>query len=691
MSSIGRTIRVTAVIASLALAGAMTATSSPAVGAPGAAPASDAGPSQGDREPANTTISGVDGTNVVTQYGRVVPAFDGYDTPQPTRKYLPLDGAWRFRFDPAAVGTQQGWQDRRHDTAGWDTIAVPSSWDLKDTPGFDSYDGSSFGNGTAFQDGDAWYRLTTHIPGTWSGDQLRLNFLGVNYRADIWLNGQYVGAHEGGHTPFALPVTDALKPGQDATIAVRVNRRASYTNYQGTGTAITDPKAVPWKPVDYWPYAGITRSAWLEAVPQVSIPKVLLAAKEGHLDARVIVENRATTKVRAQVRLDTGRGTGAMPVVQAVDVGPHSVAVATFRVAIPDAPQWSTSKPQLLTATAQLRLGPPQSSGPATDQLTATYGMRAVDVENSALRVNGEPVFLKGLNWHEETARWPAMTEAEYDTELGSTDDLGANFLRNSVYNRHPYVYEWADAHGVLVMDDIDTMWLNTAQERLQTEEYGLSKAMALSMAWNQHNNPSVILWGLQNESEIDAGGAPVYKAWLADMKNAVKAVDLQDRPVTWASNTTNDPAFDIADVVGFNEYFGYFYGKNADLGPAIDGVHAKYPTKPILITENGSCVHPGPPRASHRAGHRGMAGGKLPLPLGPDRRPQGLRRRLHLLGPEGLQAACRIQPGLQRHLRHGHARVRLPHQARRLRRLRRSIKPPLTPLHDYNPKGLPS
>src|SRR5699024_3681556 len=65
--------------------------------------------------------------------------------------------------------------------------------------------------------------------------------------------------------------------------------------------------------------------------------------------------------------------------------------------------------------------------------------------------------------------------------------------------------------------------------------------------------------------------------------------LDLQQRPVTWASSTTHDPAFDIADVIGFNEYFGYFYGSNEDLGPAIDTVHANYPDKPILITENGS------------------------------------------------------------------------------------------------------
>ena len=91
------------------------------------------------------------------------------------------------------------------------------------------------------------------------------------------------------------------------------------------------------------------------------------------------------------------------------------------------------------------------------------------------MKLNDKPLFLKGLNWHEETAaHGRSMTPAEYDRELGHLTAVGANLIRNCVYNRHPYVYDWADEHGVLVMDDIDTMWLNTAQEKLQTERYGL-------------------------------------------------------------------------------------------------------------------------------------------------------------------------------------------------------------------------
>lgn len=132
-------------------------------------------------------------------------------------------------------------------------------------------------------------------------------------------------------------------------------------------------------------------------------------------------------------------------------------------------------------------------------------------------------------------------------------------------------------------------MWLNTAEQKLQTNGYGLSAAMAVTTAWDQHNHPSVALWGLQNESDIDDGDAPIYRAWLSQMKDAIRSVDLHHRPVTWASSTSDDPAFDLADIIGFNEYFGYFYGDSTDLGPTLEDVHSRYPDVPILITENGS------------------------------------------------------------------------------------------------------
>ncbi|GAA5027552.1 glycoside hydrolase family 2 protein [Actinopolymorpha pittospori] len=546
----------------------------------------------GPREPSDTQVRNVDGTNVVFSYGEVTPAFDGWSRHEPTRHYLSLDRPWRFRYDPADQGGTEGWQRPSLDDSGWDTIAVPSSWDLHDNDGWAGYDGADFGKGGALRDGYAWYRTTVDVPASWRDTHVRLAFLAASYSADVWVDGRWVGKHEGGNTAFALPVRDALRPGERATIAVRVYRRASYTNYDGSGEQVADDHALPPGVVDYWPYAGLTRSVWLEAVPATTVAKVLLDTRDATLDARVVVENHSRQDFHGFVRVDPGRGSNGRPMRVRVDVPAGGVAVPRTTIPIPHAPRWSVERPKVLTARATL-VG--LDDGPALDTLTATYGVRDIAVDGSRLELDGRPLFLKGVNWHEETDRGGrSMTKAEYDHELANATELGANLLRNAVYNRHPYAYDWADRNGVLLMDEWDTMWVGTVSQQLQAESYGLSRALALATAWNNHNHPSVILWGLQNESTIDPDGAPVYRAWLTQMKDAVKAVDLSDRPVTWASSSSWDPAFDLADVVGFNEYFGYFYGTNEDLGPTLDAVHRNHPDKPILITENGTWSLPG-------------------------------------------------------------------------------------------------
>lgn len=544
------------------------------------------------REPSGTRLEQIDGTGVLFQYGRVVPAFDAWaaPTPTPTRGRMSLDGDWDFAFDPEDRGIDERWFEPGAPGPGWGRIAVPSSWDLLDTPDFDGYDGTNFGVGTAFADGAAWYRTSLTIPRGWRQRHVRLMFLAVSYRADVWVDGAHVGSHEGGQTAFSMPVTDQVRPGRSVTVVVRVERRASFEDYSSNEQPVTDDFAIPYKPVDYWPYAGITRSVWIEAVAETSVPKVLINAVDGVLEVRAVVENTGGRRFRGSVVVRPERATGGREVRTAVEVPAGDVRVVTVRVPIPQASAWTPTTPTTYAVATALRSGPPQNNRPLQDAIETRIGMRSVAVVGTELQVQGEALFLKGVNWHEETgASGRSMTTAEYDHELGHLTALEANMMRNCVYNRHPYVYEWADEHGILVMDDTDNMWLNTAQERLQTESYGLSRALTSAMVWNQHNHPSVILWGLQNESEIDGDGAPVYRAWLADMKDAVRELDLHERPVTWASSTSWDPAFDLADVIGFNEYFGYFYGSNEDLGPTLDAVHANHPDKPIAITENGT------------------------------------------------------------------------------------------------------
>jgi beta-glucuronidase len=182
------------------------------------------------REPAGTAVRTVDGFPVVFQYGQPIPSFDVRADVPGERDYLDLDGRWRFVFDPDEAGTSEGWMMAGFDDGSWQVVEVPRPWDLYDTAGFGSYDGSRYGTGTAFRDGYAWYRAGFRAPGSWSGRFVKICFLGVNYAACVYLNGTLVAEHEGGHTPFAMDASAVIRPGARNLLAVRVYRTRSWTS-----------------------------------------------------------------------------------------------------------------------------------------------------------------------------------------------------------------------------------------------------------------------------------------------------------------------------------------------------------------------------------------------------------------------------------------------------------------------------
>lgn len=543
-------------------------------------------------EPMHTQVRSVDGTNVLFQYGRPVPSFETWSGNSHTRNHRSLNGTWRFRFDPADVGVREGWHAPDVDASDWRTVQVPLPWDLYDTPAFGSYDGQHYGRGTAFYDGYAWYRTEFAADDEWTDRTVRLGFLGAGYMAWVFVDGTLVGQHEGGNTPFSLDVTDHVTPGEDHTLAVRVHRRPWWASYTDANPdPVVHESAVPAGSVDYWPYAGLTRDVYLTAVPRVSVSKLLVDARDGVLSARVVVVNDAEEPKRRRVTLDPGDDTGGVPRSETVEIAAESVRVVPFEVSIPSASAWSPSSPALHTATATLAEVGEDADRGVDDELSTRYGMRAVEAADGDLTIDGEAVFLKGVNWHEETPeRGRSLAASDYDDVLARLDDLDANLLRNSHYNRHPYLYEAADEAGLFVLDEAENVWLDGAEQRTQLESYGLSRALVASMAWNQHNHPSVCLFSLQNECSAFSSA---YAPWLADMREAVRALDVQRRPITWASKTPFDPEFEKADVVGLNEYYGYFQGTDGDLGRILDVIHDVYPETPILVTENGTWSAP--------------------------------------------------------------------------------------------------
>lgn len=194
------------------------------------------------------------------------------------RTSLPLLEDWRFAIDKNKVGEQQGWANPVYDDSAWTTVTVPHTWNVM--------------SDYADYSGLAWYRRAFTLPAESKAAHLRLRFEGVFYLARVWLNGQYLGEHEGGYTPFEFDVSDSVKPGEKNIIAVEVdNVRAADripANLSSTGHSIGGTTAASYAmyrsrpPVPPLSLANKsfrfrTSPAWTRPIRQRSLRRSLLA------------------------------------------------------------------------------------------------------------------------------------------------------------------------------------------------------------------------------------------------------------------------------------------------------------------------------------------------------------------------------------------------------------------------------
>src|SRR5467141_139892 len=221
--------------------------------------------------------------------GQPVPTFDR----QP-RLVADLHGAWRF--DPQQLDTAASLTDRKSSlsdlTDELGQRAAPtfddSAWSAIDVPGtFNPPPDSRITGG--------FYRHDFLVPAAFSGKYALLKFGAVRYVADVWLNGKYLGYHEGGDTQFALDATPAVVPGASNNVVVRVENPE-----WGTRDDI-----VPWGLADWWNYGGIVGDVWLEAIPDTSAVRADVIPHLDGADVSIVVQHRGKDTVNAalEVRL----------------------------------------------------------------------------------------------------------------------------------------------------------------------------------------------------------------------------------------------------------------------------------------------------------------------------------------------------------------------------------------------------
>ena len=393
------------------------------------------------------------------------------------RQELSLDGDWRIVFDEGNVGKAQGW----HRADGFPreaarAIRVPSCWEETRQD----------------YEGVAWYARTFAVPASWRGRHVRLRFGAVNFRAEVWLNGEPAGSHEGGYTPFELDVADLLDPDGANLLVVRA-----------VGPAVTVERVddLVRDEAPHWRGAiagGIWQSVALVATGEVTLREVFVEPRLA--DSRAIVhlklDNTSRRRRRASVKVAI-RGDdeelASATVEQPLPPGRHELHVP---LAAGNAVPWSPDRPQLYVADVQV-----SADGEPQDRVRARFGFRELTIRDRAFWLNGERVFLKCAFWegvYPSTLAYPADAEM-VRREIRLAKEAGFNALRPWRKPPPPPILDLCDEMGILVIDcpPIECMGYGPAvtprlEERLANEIAGMVR--------RDRNHPSVVCWELFNE-----------------------------------------------------------------------------------------------------------------------------------------------------------------------------------------------
>lgn len=444
------------------------------------------------------------------------------------RNTISLNGKWKAIIDinDAGIGNWTAiWKDR---TPSGKTDFYEYSFDdgpVLDVPG----DFNSQLPELTWFESSVWYKKTIDYHKT--GKRVFIYFGAVNYKCDVFLNGEKLGSHEGGFTPFQFELTDKIKEGANA-ILVRANNQRVKDGIPSLG-------------FDWFNYGGITREVQLVETPPAFIEDYFIHLKKG-----------STSEIEGWVKINGG--SAGQPVrIQlpeaAVDykttTGDSGYAPVHFPAKLT---LWSPTQPKLYNVLIST----------ATDKTEEAIGFRTIEVKGTDMLLNGKPVFLKGVNIHDENPQRRARAWSPSDALqlLTWAKELGCNFVRLAHYPHNEYTVRLADKMGIMLWEEIPVyQGIAFSDPAMQDKMNYLLKEMLR----RDKNRCATIIWSMSNETSPgrDRDKALAGMASLCHTLDPTRLVTAALNHVKYDNNTVtiDDSLGNALDVLAVNEYLGWY------------------------------------------------------------------------------------------------------------------------------------
>jgi beta-glucuronidase len=480
-----------------------------------------------------------------------------------SRSTISLDGTWNTIVDPYESGIPGRYYAPRTPKNASELI----EFDFDDSPKLHvPGDWNTQRDSLLFYEGPLWYERQFWYAGK-PHARLFLYIGAANYFVRVWLNGNKLGEHTGGYTPFNFEVTGQLVEGENRLVVEVDNTR--HVN------------GVPSSRTDWWNYGGLTRSVKLIEVPETFIENYAVHLAKGSCGKC----ERKQDQIDGWVQLNGAHGesvTIEIPearVKQAVPIDASGRAVFHFSTTMLDL--WSPENPKLYRVTI--------SAG--SDKITEDIGFRSIETRGTQILLNGKALFLRGIAMHDEAPFRSGRSFSEEDdrTLLTWAKQLGCNFVRLAHYPHNEDTLRLADGMGLLVWEEVPVYWEIQWQDPATLEN---AKAQLRDAVARDQNRAAIILWSVSNETPINAP----RDAFLKALSEYARRLD-STRLITSASDawhfenqqtaTLDDPLGEFLDVLGLNEYIGWYGNRKSEDADQIEWKFAY--AKPVIVSEFGA------------------------------------------------------------------------------------------------------
>ncbi|TEB45396.1 beta-glucuronidase [Flavobacterium circumlabens] len=476
------------------------------------------------------------------------------------RDKISLNGNWQILIDPYENGfydyrlkesqsgyflnekpkTKQGLIE--YDFVKSDYLNVPGDW-------------NSQREKLELYEGTVWYQKNFDYP-LKKDKRLFLYFGACNYYSIVYLNGKKLGEHEGGFTPFCFEVTGKVNSKENNVVVKVDNKRRA--------------DGVPTTNTDWYNYGGITRDVYVAETSENFIQ-----------DYKLNLTNGDFKTIHISVKLNKPESKNIKLLIPELKISKELAANSNGEASLSINSKpilWSPENPKLYDVYLVKD----------TDTLKDRIGFRTIETKGQDILLNGKSIYLKGISIHEEIPQRAGRANGPEDAKLllGWAKELGCNYVRLAHYPHNEAMLKMADEMGLMVWSEIPVYWTIHYEDQNVLKK---AKDQLNAMVTQNKNRASIIIWSMANETPVSDDRNNFIKS-LCDYTRSLDNTRLLSAAleISHKENDTNildDPLGEYLDVLGCNEYLGWYEGKPED---ALTKTWKTIYNKPMVISEFG-------------------------------------------------------------------------------------------------------